>query len=64
PTTTLCRVALPLHPTYDYALLGWAASPPDLRPRSVGLRCRSTRPTTRVLSGCAAAPTDLRPRTG
>jgi len=46
PTTTLCRVALPLHPTYGHVLSGCAAAPPDLRPRSVGLRCRSTRPTT------------------
>jgi len=77
PTTTFCRVALPLHPTYDHDLSGCAAAPPDLRPRSVGLRCRSTRPTTTfcrvalplhptydyALSDCAAAPPDLRPCT-
>jgi len=75
-TTTLCRVALPLHPTYDYdhALSGCAAAPPDLllargvcrlgaaaqernptaappdlRLCSVGLRCRSTGPTTEAI---------------
>ncbi|HNW94793.1 MAG TPA: hypothetical protein PKL60_01265, partial [Anaerolineaceae bacterium] len=52
PTTMFCRVALPLHPTYDHVLSGCAAVPPDLRPCSVGLRCRYTRPTT-------AAPHDL-----
>ncbi len=76
PTTTVCRVALPLHPTYDHVLSGCAAAPPDLRLLSVGLRCRSTRPTATfcrvalplhptydyVLSGCAAAPPDLRLR--
>ncbi|HNW94557.1 MAG TPA: hypothetical protein PKL60_00050, partial [Anaerolineaceae bacterium] len=45
-----------------------AVTPPDLQPQAVGLRCRSTRPTTllpfhltydHVLSGCAAVPTNL-----
>ncbi|MEN6555920.1 MAG: hypothetical protein ABFD21_05955, partial [Anaerolineaceae bacterium] len=41
-----CRVALPLHPTYDHLLSGCAGAPPDLRPPSVGLRWRSTQTTT------------------
>jgi len=46
PTATFCRVALPLHRTYGHVLSGCAAAPPDLRLRSVGLGCFSTRPAT------------------
>jgi len=45
-TTTFCRVALALHPTYDHVLSACAAAPPNLRPPSVGLRWRSTQTTT------------------
>ncbi len=68
-----------LRPVYGLAgqsLSGCAAAPPNLRPRSVGLRWRSIQPTTmfcrvalplhpdcdHLLLGCTAASPNLRPR--